>query len=321
MSKKLPFLFPGTDSKTMAARFIDLSMPEVYEQRFEFPKSLGDFISTGVINHDQFVSIQDGDPVVRTYDNFTIGKGHTVTPTNRCKGLYLNILGDLIVNGTLSMTARGAAAPGKFVGIHIGRRTIFFDATADSWNPGQDLYVINKVGGLGNRPGTGGACAGGGKGAAVGIGVGGNGAAGTSFSGGSGGGGGCGKQGGAGASNGGTGGAGGNNIGATGAAGGAGNPGGAKAGVSSVGSNGTGGLLILFVRGNIIIGPNGSIQSSGSNGGAGNSTSGKAGAHGGGSGGGAIHIFHKGTISGPNKITAPGGTVNGGAGTVNIVKI
>lgn len=55
--------------------------------------------------------------------------------------------------------------------------------------------------------------------------------------------------------------------------GGAGNPGGGTVQTTGKpGSNGTGGLMILFVSGNIIIGPNGSIQSDGSAGGAGHPT-------------------------------------------------
>jgi hypothetical protein len=57
-----------------------------------------------------------------------------------------------------------------------------------------------------------------------------------------------------------------------GGSGGAGNSGGSRGacrayGCPASGSDGTGGLLMVFVRGNIIIGENGSIQSNGSNGG------------------------------------------------------
>jgi hypothetical protein len=78
-----------------------------YESIFSFTSNLGDFSSTGDIAHDQFTSTLDGNPVVKTYNNFTVNTGHMVTPTLRCKGLYLNILGDLTVNGMLSMTATG----------------------------------------------------------------------------------------------------------------------------------------------------------------------------------------------------------------------
>jgi hypothetical protein len=77
------------------------------------------------------------------------------------------------------------------------------------------------------------------------------------------------------------------------------------------------------VEGDIILGPSGSIEAGGVSGGYGTS------AGGGGSGGGAIHIFHKGSVNDPSKITAigaaGGGTVGtggkGGNGTVNIVQV
>ena len=92
--------------------------------------------------------------------------------------------------------------------------------------------------------------------------------------------------------------------------------------------------MILFVRGSVIIGSSGSIQSNGSTGGSGHPT--VAGNYpysqsGAGSGGGAIHMFYKGDITNVAKITASGGAAgsntanicsgSGGSGTVNIVKL
>lgn len=70
-----------------------------------WPRSSGDFYTE---TNYSFPSTLDGDPVVKTFENFTIGPGAFVTVSNRCKGLYLNILGDCHIDGTLSMTARGA---------------------------------------------------------------------------------------------------------------------------------------------------------------------------------------------------------------------
>jgi len=212
-------------------------------------------------------------------------------------------------------------------------------------------YVIHPTGGIGlagarSSPGVNGACgSGGGTGSATGGARGGHG---TSFSGGAGAGGGTfgyntdphRSYGYSGADNGG---AGGNGYkGGHGAAsgiggGGAGNPGGAGSSTgtgNSYGANGTGGLLIIIVKGSVVITDTGSINSNGSRGGMGKS--GGAifyGRPGSGSGGGAIHLFYGLTLSGEGKsnITATGGlkgsgsyggsASNGGDGTVNIAKV
>lgn len=308
------------------------------EKTFIFQESLGDFVSTGVVSNDQFTAELDGDPVVRRYNNFTINAGHTVTTNQRCKGLHLLIEGDLIINGTLSMTARGAKAAGRYVGIDPNGETIYH-ALSDIFGVIPGAVVINPVGGAGGAKLTSslvdqtkvGNPGGAGKNNAAGGGASGNvrrdngrgssssgaGAPGTSFSGGPGGGGAVGRSdynisAGAGVSNGGAGGAGADAGGSTlTAGGGAGNPGGAGGGGGGGGNAGTGGLIILIVKGNIII--NGSIVSKGSNGGTGSAT-------GGGSGGGIIQIFHKGTYSKPGTVSVAGGT-GGGGGGVGTIKV
>lgn len=280
------------------------------ERIFKFTETPVDFISNGIISNDQFTSLLDGDPVVKHFRNMTINEGHTIIPTLRCKGMYLLIEGDLIVNGTLSMTARGAKAAGKFVGIDHENEKIYFNET-DIFS--QDILTVGKVGGVcpnvSNSFGVAGAnraCGSGGSGyVEVANGAsGGIGGPGTSFSGGPGGGAAPRGVGGNGAINGGAGGAGLSPY-VTGrywpGGGGAGNPGGAGGGQGGgPGQNGTGGLLILIVKGSIIFGPTGQIVSAGSKGGVGYES-------GGGSGGGAIHVFYKGAISNPEKIVAPGG--------------
>ena len=100
--------------------------------------------------------------------------------------------------------------------------------------------------------------------------------------------------------------------------GGAGNPAANRA------TPGVGGLLILFVRGNVTI--NGTVSSTGSTGG--NGTTGGAG--GGGSGGGRIMILYGGTYANNGTVTVAGGAGNsgdagsggsGGAGTTFIKKV
>ena len=53
-------------------------------------------------------SVQDGPTVIARYRNLVIGAGVTLTPQYRCCGMVLVVDGDLTVNGTISMTARGA---------------------------------------------------------------------------------------------------------------------------------------------------------------------------------------------------------------------
>ena len=52
----------------------------------------------------------DGDMYVANYINFTVSAGHTVTVDQPCRGLLLYCSGDLTVNGTLSMSGKGAFA-------------------------------------------------------------------------------------------------------------------------------------------------------------------------------------------------------------------
>lgn len=54
--------------------------------------------------------IYDGDMVVRQYRSLTINSGVTLTTDQPCRGLFIFVQGDCTINGTLSMTARGAAA-------------------------------------------------------------------------------------------------------------------------------------------------------------------------------------------------------------------
>ena len=318
-------------------------IPELtgFAGKYNFPSSLGDFTSTGVIDNDQFTSVLDGSPVVRTYDSFTINAGHIVTTTQRCKGLYLNILGNLVVNGTLSMTARGAKTVGQFVAIDFKSPLVYYFATSAEITSQKDYQadptrfsIINKAGGLGvvnNIGGIGinGACGAGGGTAYRGGHA-------TSFSGGAGAGGNA-QTNNAGvrqnnacqtpADDGGAGGTG-YNYWLGNGGGGAGNPGGLTGGKSYTTNAGTGGLLILFVKGDIILGTGGQIVSKGVNGAAGMVGSNAAYTHygqaGAGSGGGAIHVFYKKGITGNTaNIAAPGGTGSyaGGKGTVNLVQL
>jgi hypothetical protein len=136
-------------------------------------------------------------------------------------------------------------------------------------------------------------------------GVSGSGGYGSCFSGGSGGGGNYLNAGGGSGTN--WGGPGGNaNTGSSRSTGGAGNPGGASGWAGDSGQNGTGGLLVLFVRGDLTIGASGSISAQGTRGGDKNSGT-HTEAYGGGSGGGLFLCGYGGNLSNSGSITIAGG--------------
>lgn len=309
-----------------------------------------------------FPSGLDGDVVVKQYSNLTINAGHTVTTSNRCRGLVIYVNGDCTIHGTLSMTARGANVNPTLADSvpETGIRLVRFKnggtatlAASDLGGAGAGgvgaawrsteisqggatgngtIYTIARIGGAGGSgnhtddwwnsvPGYPGGThpngTGGGGGGAAAGGWSGSGAAGTCYSGGSGGGAVRTDHDAVSAGHGGAyGGAGGygnwNHPHAEGG-GGAGNPGGSGL---QPGQSGTGGLLVLLVKGNLTIGPGGQVVSQGSNGGS-------AYQSGGGSGGGRILILHAGTYSAVTPPSAAGGTGGGagGAGAVTIDQI
>lgn len=124
-----------------------------------------------------------------------------------------------------------------------------------------------------------------------------------------------------GGSTGGLGGAGGNSSGAIGTDGGtiSGGSGGGGGGAGSYG----GGIILLYVGGNLII--DGAIKANGlagGTGGAGGSTAYGTGGGGGGGGGGAIYILHRGTYSNTGGLQVNGGTGGnaGGVGSVTVIQ-
>lgn len=52
----------------------------------------------------------DGDMVVKQYSSLTINSGHTMTVDQPCRGMFIYVSGNCTIDGTLSMTAKGAAA-------------------------------------------------------------------------------------------------------------------------------------------------------------------------------------------------------------------
>ena len=283
-----------------------------------------------------FASTQDGVPVVKNFSSLFISRSVVISPTNRCKGMLIFVDGDATISGSITMTSRGASA----VGADASFITINPPYLGDYWStqlfPSSSylsrVFAVGAAGGGGSTAGTAGGLgrSGGGGGGSTSTGPygtasGGSGGTGTSYSGGAGGGGG-GAPGGAGSNGSPIGGAGGNGGGAGNSGGGAGNPNGTG---GSQTATGTGGLLILIVRGNLKIGPNGSITTNGS---AGNNAniSGGSGA-GGGSGGGVLYVYYGGQLTNNGSVTSNGGSGGspfgggasgaGGAGTSIIQKL
>ena len=291
-----------------------------------------------ITTNTTLASTTDGDMVVKNYSSLIVDAGTTLTVSNRCKGLAIYVNGDCTINGTISMTARGANAAPPSTNIALARMvsggtqdlgggsqipsacgTAFATAEANSPNKTVGtgkLYVIQSAGAPGgiklqNPVGSNGSYLQSGGGGAGSIGAGytsGNGAAGTAFSSGSGGGGGNGTDA---TENGGAGGNG--NMGGAGqgqGGGGAGNPGGS--GYAS-GSSGTAGTLLLFVKGNLIFGSSGKLVSNGSDAGGGSAVNEfQLSANGGSSGGGIILALYGATTnaSSGNFSVAPGGQGN-----------
>ena len=314
----------------------------------------------------------DGDMLVKNYSSLTIDVTKTLTLDQPARGMLVYVSGNCVINGTLSMTARGALANPTVAGgsdssavsatglrlpllktgstdtlaaadfAGAGNAAVAAVANHAAISGNGKIYTVGRAGGAGGASSTisgsgaafnvgvagtatlsaGGGGAGGGysEGPALYIG---GGATGTAFSGGPGGGGGYASSGGMTTATDGTayGGAGGNGGGTAPVygvkAGGAGNPGGTSAGGASMnGLDGTGGLLILMVGGDLTIGASGSIEAGGAVGG--DSLPGGHGGlgGGGGSGGGKLLTLYAGTLSNSGSIAAAGGA-GGYAGGVD----
>ena len=52
----------------------------------------------------------DADMVVKDYTDLTINAGHTITVDQPCRGLFIYVSGDCVINGSLSMTNMGSGA-------------------------------------------------------------------------------------------------------------------------------------------------------------------------------------------------------------------
>lgn len=240
--------------------------------------------------------------------DLTINSGQTFTPPVRKLFTVVYVTGNLVCNGTISMTGRGANHSGtgdsggltQPVDIRIGTGT--FGSVSNPQIPssgGAGGGVRSTTGANNGTSGTLGGSGGGGSGYAFSGGIAGSGSDATCFSGGSGGGG---AYGGTGGNAGIYGGAGGNGSQQTGilVTGGAGNPGGTLK--ASAGGDGTGGTLIVIVQGSLT--GSGSIVANGID-----VTRFTGTVPGGGSGAGSVNV-----LFGTNPGSAVTVTANGGSG-------
>lgn len=89
---------------------------------------------------------QDGDTVIQYYRiPVTVTSDAVFTTGARCKGLVLFIEGNLVVDGTISMTGRGACAPGDNLAIDYLNKKLLVNP--DNWSSYE--YTIAANGGDG----------------------------------------------------------------------------------------------------------------------------------------------------------------------------
>ena len=283
---------------------------------YDYTVSNGGTISSFTAS-DWFTATQDtASAWIIVNGNLTITSGQTFIPSVRKLFTVLYVTGNLVVNGSISMTGRGANHSGSgnsggattAVDIRIGTGTFSavvnpqIPAAGGAGGTGRSTDGANN-GTAGSNGGTGG----GGGGYRFTAGTSGAGSAGTCFTGGTGGGAAIGAGlAGSGVANGG---AGGQGIPTTSAAvtGGTGNPGG-NDGTAQAGGVGTGGTLIIIVAG--ALSGTGSVVANGVN-----SNRIGGGPPGGASGGGSVTILFGTNPSGPTTLTATGGDgLSGGIG-------
>ena len=260
-----------------------------------------------------FSSSLDGPPVIKNFSSLFVSRSVVLSPPRRCRGMLVFVDGDATISGSITMTARGAKFTGSDASFQVANPPYLGDYWSTLQFPSSSylsrVFAVGAAASAGAGQAGGNGRSGGGGGGAP-QGGGGNGSAGTSFSGGSGGGSGTAPLAGNAYA---FGGAGGLAAGPTPGGGGAGNPGGTGSPTGgSAGESGTGGLLILIIRGNLKIGPNGSITANGSAGGSFSPTPAATGGGGGGSGGGILYVYYGGTLTNNGTVTANGGS--GGSG-------
>jgi hypothetical protein len=292
---------------------------------YEYTTRNGDTTISSFTASDWFTNTKDTTSSwIVVNGNLTINSGQTLIPPVRKLFTVLYVTGNLTVNGSISMTARGANhsgtgnSGGATTAVPIRIATGTFSAVTNPQIPATGGAGATSRSTAGANPGSAGTNGGTGGGAggewfnnggAVGAG-----AAGTCFSGGAGSGSVYRNSAGAGSAAGGAnGGAGsdGSSDGGTFGSGGSGNPGGTGYYFNVVdnrfaGGTGTGGVIIVICGG--ALSGSGTIVANGS------ASSTLSGSGGGGSGGGSINVLYKTNPGSAVTLTANGGSSGGGGG-------
>lgn len=270
---------------------------------YDYVVKTGDVVLSSFVAEEWFTEIEDSSAaLIVVKGNLTINSGVTFRPHIRKLFTCIWVEGNLTVNGTISMTARGAstgslANPNNTIRIINGSYSSITNPEVPSiGGSGASAFTSTTSGTPGNNGsnGSNGGTGGGGSGGKYlsTQGTAGAGASGSAFSGGAGGGGANSGTAGSGSANGGAGGRSDSVGGGNASGGGAGNPGGRSSREQSGnvtglpildGYFGTGGTLIIFVKGTLS--GTGAISSNGSQGGGAYSNSIGGG---GGSGGGSV---------------------------------
>ena len=99
-------------------------------------------------------STTDGSMCVMNYATLTINSGHRLTTTVRRKGLLVYVQGNAVINGTLSMTARGAAVDPVAAGVPAGGLKIARYTAAGSTVGSSDLSGTGSSSESGQNPVT-----------------------------------------------------------------------------------------------------------------------------------------------------------------------
>lgn len=282
---------------------------------YDYRVVVGDTTVSSFTAGDWFTATEDTrSACIFVKGNLTIDSGITFIPSVRKLFTFVYVKGNLTLNGTLSMTQRGAnhrgtgTSGGATTAAAIRIATGTFSAVTNPEIPasGGGGGQTNAAGGT---AGTGGGTGGGGAGSGVGT-AGGKGSAGTSFTGGSGGGGFGASGGGPGYDAEDRGGRGGNaRSGGNWTGAGSGNPGGTAIG-NADSASGTGGVLVIICTGTFS--GTGSAQANGVRGGNSYGSGGSDG-NGGGTGGGSVTIMYT-TDSSSITPTASGGAGGTGSG-------
>lgn len=102
-------------------------------------------------------------PCYYFFNNFIVNAGHTVTTNKPCKGLYIYVANEAIINGTITMTNRGVYSPpeGEYKNGYtpLGLNNVIgVNFNSDISLPGNNNLA------LATKPGINGGCGGGGNG-------------------------------------------------------------------------------------------------------------------------------------------------------------